>query len=135
MYLRRVLIDHGQKIERRVVDYIIRHVRDNLVHGIFRFVEQNVQPIFHTSAAYHRAFKRNGFAFSGHHPQSRVVFGRAVRQFGDVLEKTEQIRLNGMRVGRLAENLQQHRVGDEIEPREYVPLLVQIPARESKING
>ena len=46
----------------------------------------------------------------------------------DVIEDAEQVRLDRVRIARLAENLEQGRVGDEEEARKDQAFLFQIAA-------
>ena len=48
----------------------------------------------------------------------------------DVVEDVEEVCLDGVRVRRLAQDLQQGGVGDEEEARKQQPLLLQVAARQ-----
>ena len=45
----------------------------------------------------------------------------------DVIKDTQQVRLDGVRIGRLSENLEEGGVRDEEETRENQSLLLQVP--------
>ena len=69
---------------------------------------------------------KGGRTFRGDDGQDLVVLAVVKVDAGRVVEDGQQVGLDGVRVGRLAEDLQQRRVRHEEEARERQPLRLQI---------
>ena len=70
--------------------------------------------------------RRVSGTFRGDDGQDLVVLEVVELDAGRVVEDGQQVRLDGVRVGRLTEDLQQRRVRHEEEARERQPLRLQI---------
>ena len=70
--------------------------------------------------------RRVSGTFRGDDGQDLVVLEVVELDAGRVVEDGQQVRLDGVRVGRLTEDLQQRRVRHEEEARERQPLLLQV---------
>lgn len=113
-----VLIDKSDQVKCIGLHDVIGSKSDNGMKGRLLKLKKFSNPFFDISDGHDGLVEGNFFAFSREYSVDSVVILLVELDGSNVFENTEQMRLNGMRVGCLTEDFQKSRIGDEEKSRE-----------------